>query len=284
MKIERSFLVRGLMLTILAVLTVSPVRADETNNYAGSQWDLVDAKAVLAAAAEITPEKFPNCDEATVDQRSVRNYRADGTGESQDESFTKVLTEKGRRDNRTLSFSFMLPYSTVAVAKLEVIKPDGQVVPVDVAANSKESIDDGQMAANIYDPNDRVLRVNIPQLEVGDVVHLVVRQTTVRPLIPGEFADENVFEGSGYIRHIAYVIHAPGNRPLQRIALRDEVPGTVTHSIQTNMDHTLTYDWEIKDVRACMKRSPCHPTTWFYNGWSSAPRRTGRRSLNGIGI
>src|SRR5208337_2145264 len=102
-------------------------------------------------------------DAVTVDGRSVRNYRADGTGESQDESFTKVMTEKGRRDNRTLSFSFMLPYSTVAVDKLEVIAPDGRIVPVDVAANSKESIDDSQMSMNIYDPNMRVLRVNIPK-------------------------------------------------------------------------------------------------------------------------
>ena len=47
----------------------------------------------------------------------------------------------------------MLPYSTVEVAKLEVIKPDGNVVTVDMAANSKESIDDSQMAENIYDPD-----------------------------------------------------------------------------------------------------------------------------------
>ena len=71
----------------------------------------------------------------------------------------------------------MLPYSTVEVAKLEVIQPDGRTVPVDVAANSKESIDNSQMAENIYDPNDRVLSVNIPQLDIGDVVHVVPRRS-----------------------------------------------------------------------------------------------------------
>ncbi len=245
MKIKCFFRFYGLIFAALAVL---PVHGAETNDYAGSDWALVDAGKVLAAAKEITPEKFPNSDEATVDQKSVRFYRVDGTGESQDESFTKVLTEKGRRDNRTLSLSYQLPYTTVSVPTLEVIKPDGTVVSVDVAANSKDSIDDSQMAENIYDPNSHVVRVNIPQLEVGDVVHSVMRQTTERPLLTGEFADENVFEGSGYIRHISYEVHAPGERPLQRIALRDEVPGTVTSSVSTNADKTLTYQWEVKDV------------------------------------
>jgi transglutaminase-like putative cysteine protease len=238
----------GSALVVLSLSMTPPVRADGTNDYVGSDWALMHAGIVLAAAANITPEKFPNCDEATVDGKSMRFYRPDGTGLSQDETFVKVLTEKGRRDNRTLSFSFMLPYSTESVAKLEVIAPDGKVLPVDVAANSKESIDDSQMAENIYDPNDRVLRVNIPKLEIGDIVHLVARQTTERPLIPGEFDDLNVFEGNGYIRHISYEVHAPATDPLQRIALRDEVPGTVNSSAGTNADNSLFYHWEIKDV------------------------------------
>jgi transglutaminase-like putative cysteine protease len=241
-------------LVLLAVLvlpgsgTAFTVRADETNRYAGSDWSLLDTAKVRREAADLTAEKFPNCDSATVDGKSVRRYRVDGTGESQDETFVKVLTEKGRRDNRALSFSFMLPYTTVSVPALELIKPDGRVVPVDVAANSKESIDDSQMSENIYDPNSMVLRVNIPKLEIGDIVHLVARQTTERPLIPGEFDDENVFEGTSEIRHLTYEVHAPPGLPLQRIALRDAIPGTVTDSVQTNRDGSRVYFWEIKNV------------------------------------
>ncbi len=191
MKTGFSFLSQGLVLAALALAEL-PARGD-TNQYAGSNWALVDVKKVMAAAAEITPAKYPDCDEATVDQKSVRVYRADGTGGCQDETFVKVLTEKGRRDNRTLTMNFMLPYTTVAVPTLEVIKPDGKTVPVDVAANSKESIDDSQMAENIYDPNMRVLQVNIPSLDIGDVVHSVERQTIERPLIPGEYCRGKCF-------------------------------------------------------------------------------------------
>jgi len=242
------FMGRGCALAAVG-LAVFSARADtNTNRYAGGEWSLVDAKPVMAAAAEITPEKYPDSDAVTVDQKSVRVYRVDGTGECQDETFTKVLTEKGKRDNRTLTMNFMLPYTTVAVPTLEVIKPDGTVVPVDVAANSKESIDDSQMAENIYDPNMRVLQVNIPSLDIGDVIHSVERENIERPIIPGQYAEENVFEGTGFIRHITYEVHAPPDRPLKRIVLRDEIPGTVTTSINPGINNTVVYRWEVNNV------------------------------------
>ena len=246
MKTGFYFVGRGLVITAIA-LAVLPARG-ETNRYAGGEWSLVDPKPVMAAAAEITPAKYPDSDAVTVDQKSVRVYRADGTGECQDETFTKVLTEKGKRDNRTLTMNFMLPYTTVAVPTLEVIKPDGMVLPVDVAANSKDSIDDSQMAENIHDPNMKILQVNIPSLEIGDVIHSVERENIERPIIPGQYAEENVFEGTGFIRHITYEVHAPEDRPLKRIALRDEVPGTVTSSIKPGADNTIVYRWEVNNV------------------------------------
>src|SRR5580658_9508167 len=118
-----------------AVMVWFAAAQNATNRYDGPNWALVDAPKVLAAAADITLAHYPDCDDATVERKSMRVYRADGTGETQDETYTKVLTEKGRRGNRTLSLSFMLPYSTVQVVKLELIKPDGKIVPVDIAAN-----------------------------------------------------------------------------------------------------------------------------------------------------
>jgi hypothetical protein len=224
------------------------VRGDSTNRYAGPEFALVDPKPVLAAAAAITTTSHPDSDDAIVDKKMVRVYRPDGTGESQDEVFTKILTEKGKRNNRTLALGFMLPYSTVSVDRLEILKPDGTVVPVDVAANSKESIDDSQMQSNIYDPNVKILRVNIPGLEIGDIVHAVTRQNTERPIIPGEFSEESVFEGSPYIRHMTYEVHAPKDRPLKRTALRDEVPGTVKYATRPGTNDTVVHDWEISNV------------------------------------
>ena len=238
----------SIIIGIVLLGLASAAYCEGTNRYAGAQFAPLDPKPVLAAAADITLDKYPDCDEAGVEKKMIRVYRADGTAECQDEDFTKVLTEKGKRGNRTLSLSFMLPYSTVQVVLLEVIKPGGEVVAVDVPANSKESIDDSQMQMNIYDPNERVLRVNIPGLAMGDVVHSLTRQTIERAIVPNEYSEESVFEGQAFIRHLSYEVQAPNNRPLQRIALRDEIAGSVRYFSNPGPDRTVIHHWEVTNV------------------------------------
>lgn len=248
MNIQSSFPTIFRRFTLCAVTLAAWPALGAPGKYDAATWSLIDPKVALSAAPEITLEKYPDCDEATVEEKITEVYHPDGTAESQDESYIKVLTEKGKRSRRTVSLSFMLPYSTVEVPKIEVIKPNGQIVAVDVAANSKETIDSRQMHANIYDPNDKVLEVNVPALEVGDILHSVTRNTTTRPIIEGEFADETVFESEGFIRHVDYEVHAPVEKPLKRIALRDEVPGTVHYTTHPGDDKTLVHHWEITNV------------------------------------
>jgi transglutaminase-like putative cysteine protease len=240
-------LLSPVLLAAAALALASPGRSEEAGRCSGSDWATLDLKQVEAEAADVNLAKLPDCDEATVDQKSMRVVHGDGTAEIQDEVFTKVLTEKGRRDNKTVTMSFMVPYSTVDVPRLEIIKPDGRVEPVDVAANSKESIDDSQMQANIYDPNSKVLRVNIPKVEIGDMVHAVMRTTITRPFIPGEFAEDFMFEGDGYVRHLSLEVRMPADKPLRQVALRDEIPGTVAASTRTE-GGSLVYHWEVNRV------------------------------------
>lgn len=247
MRNKSLFAVRG-FLCIAVTLASFPTLAAASGNYDGPKWSFLDTKKVLADAAQITPEKYQDCDEATVEEKIVRVYRADGTGEYQDETFTKVLTEKGKRGNRSLSLYYMLPYSTAEAVELEIIKPNGEAVRVDIAANSKEMIDDSQMGANIYDPNSKILRVNIPKVGIGDLVHSITRMTTQRSIIPGEFYEDNVFEGPGYIRHLTYEIYEPGDKPLKRIVLRDEVKGTIKHTTETVSADFKLHRWEVTDV------------------------------------
>ncbi|MEJ2730619.1 MAG: DUF3857 domain-containing protein [Deltaproteobacteria bacterium] len=232
------------LLFTAVVLFTSQVSAAE----AGRQWAFMDTGKVLRAAADVTPVRFPNCDDVTVDEKIIEIYHADGTAICQDETFTKVLTEKGRQDNSVIGFGFLLPYFTVQMLRLDVIKAGGRIVPVDIAANSKESIDNSQMQENIYDPNSRILQVNVPGLEIGDIVHSVMRKTVERPIIPNEFSDEFVFEGRGYIRHVSCEIRGPAASPLRHIALRDKVDDTVAATIRQGQDDTMVYHWEVNGV------------------------------------
>jgi transglutaminase-like putative cysteine protease len=236
------------LLFIAVALFTSQVFAAEAGRYAGCEWALLDTGEVLRAAADCTLTRFPNCNEVTVDEKILEVYHTDGTAECQDETFTKVLTEKGRRDNAVISLGFLLPYFTVQVARLEVIKPDGGVVPVNIDANSKESIDNSQMDENIYDPNSRILQVNVPGLEIGDIVHTVTRTTVERPIIPNGFADDFLFEGQGYIRHISCEIRGPATAPLRHIALRDKVDDTVAATTRPGRDGMMVYHWEVNGV------------------------------------
>jgi len=242
-----SMKLQHLLALLLLPLLAASVRAADAPAYDGKNWAFLDSAKALQAADGITAAKYPDSDEATVEEKNVDVYQPDGTAQNQDEAFLKVLTEKGKDDRRTLVCGYLLPYFTAQVVKLEVIR-GGQVIPVDIAANSTTTIDDSQMEENIYDPNSKVLLVNIPDLQVGDVVHSITRTTTMRSIIPGEFADENLFESAGYIRHIVYECHAPAAKPLKKIIIKDPVPGTVKYTKQPGENNTVVHRWEVSNV------------------------------------
>ncbi len=190
---------------------------------------------------------YPNADLVQVDDFTVCEYRPDGTGTTWSDNYMKVLTEKGRRDEQGLSLGFMLPYNTVAVQVLELVKSDGSVVPVDIAKQSKVMIDRSQMSANIYDPNSKILQVGIPGVEIGDVVHTVMQQQTLRRYMPDTWDDYQVFESTGCIKHGVYEVRAPKDRPLYHTMLKDSVEGTVKYEKQQREGQTV-HRWEVRDV------------------------------------
>ena len=181
---------------------------------------LMDRAATLAAAAEVTKAKYPDADDVLVDDFIFVRYEADGTSVTFDETWTKVLTEKGRRDNERMSLDFDEAYSKVALDLLEVIKPDGTAVPVDVAAQSRVTTESGQMSENIYDPNRKVLEVGIPGLAVGDIVHYRAIHTTFKARVPNTWSDWTELES-----HLA-------DPPLPLRGLRPEGTPAAQHRAQ----------------------------------------------------
>lgn len=208
---------------------------------------LLEVPTVMAVAAEVTPERFPNADSVLVDDHIIEEYEPDGRSISYDDTFVKVLTEKGRRESSTLSRHFTLPYGEAGFTLVEVIKPDGTRRPVDLASMSRVMVDRSQMGSNIFNPNSKVLQVTVPDLAIGDVVRYVAKSETLKPRVPNTWSDYQVFEYTSPILRLVYEVRAPQSLPLQNIALKAEVEGTVAFT-QSEADGRIVYRWEVTDV------------------------------------
>jgi transglutaminase-like putative cysteine protease len=218
---------------------------------------LLNRTAVINAAKDVNSKKYPNADDVLVNNYTFSTYKTDGTSTTWDDVFIKVLTEKGRRDNQTISFYFSLPYSTVTLKLLEIIKKDGKIVPVDIAKNSKIMINSSQMRQNIYNPNSKVLTVNIPGLEIGDMVRYLTYRDVVKTRVPNTWSDYFLLEYTSPIRRQTIEILAPSALPLEKIDIKDPIKGTVKYE-KKKLNETIRYKWEVKDVPR-MFREPNMP-------------------------
>ncbi len=217
--------------------------------HAGTSWPdgILDRATVMKEAASITLQKYPDADDVLVDDVIRVRYEKNGTSETWDDTYVKILTEKGRRENKSLRFYFTIPYSTCEVTLLEVIKPDGAVRKVDVASQSREMIDRSQMSSNIYDPNRKLLQVNIPGLSVGDLVHYVYHKSVTKARVPDTWSDYQVFEYTSPIKRMVYEVNGPASLPLKNIVIKDEKPGAITHQRTQQADRIL-HTWEVADM------------------------------------
>ncbi len=193
---------------------------------------ILNRKSVIKSSLEVTKEKYPNSDDVLVDDYIFCTYKPDGTSITWDDTFIKILTEKGKRDHQTLSFYFSLPYSTVELKMLEIIKKDGKVVPVDIKSNSKIMINPSQMGQNIYNPNSKILTVNVPGLEIGDMVRSLTYRDEVKTRVPNTWSDYYLLEYTSPMKHHTIDILAPATLPLANIEIKDPVKGTVTSEIK----------------------------------------------------
>ena len=204
---------------------------------------------ILATSAAVTAEAYPDADTVLLDSVTFDRYNPDGTSVTYDDTYVKVLTEKGRRDARTDSLHFNVVYATNEIVAAEVIKPDGKVVPVDLARNSSVMTDNSYMGANIYDPNDKILRVSYPGLEIGDIVRLAFRRTEYKVRVPDMWSEYQVFEHFSPILRYTYTVSAPDERPVRHFCLRSPVEGTVTNfSAKASETGRTLHTWEIRDV------------------------------------
>lgn len=208
---------------------------------------LLDSKSSLAIASKIKPEEYPNADYVLVDDYTKTEVAADGNYVSINESYTKVLTEKGRRELLTRSDGFNIFYENFDALVMEIIRPGGQVIKLDPSKLVKVAVDTSSMGANIYDPNDKVVTLQFPDLQVGDTIHLCVRRVQTHARMAGEYFDMVGLESTCPILHLAVEYLTTTNKPLRTCAVLSPVEKTVSHT-EERLGSRIRYIWEATHV------------------------------------
>ena len=187
------------------------------------------AASALSLSADVTCARFPDADAVTLDEIERVRYNPDGTYEQTDECWTKILTEKGRREESVLSLGYSKRYGEAAILAVRATGTNGVERTIDVAATTKESTDNSSMAANIYDPLDRKIVCTIPGLKVGETLYVKTMRKATKPRCENKWADLSVMEWTQPILRSTYEVTAPASRPLRKIAVRHPLGNVVTN-------------------------------------------------------
>ena len=214
-----------------------------------SAFSFIDHKETIQTAQNVSLEQYPNADTVLIDQYSQIKYNSDATYIEKSESYYKILTETGRRSFTSISRYFTIPYQTekdCRIPLIEIIKPNGDIETIDQEKNKQISISSGQMDANIYNPNNKILEINIPHPEIGDIVHFTTYDHITHPQFEKQWSNISIIENTNPIIHTTYEIIGNKKLPLKKIAVRDEIENSLKNiKYDTNKQH---YIWEGNNV------------------------------------
>ena len=191
--------------------------------------------------------RFPDADIALLYDFESIVCGDDALAVTRDDYYIKILTEAGRRQARTQSFHFNTTYNRLDIEILELIRPDGTRTTVNWDQPGAVMIDSGQMSSNIFDPAQRVRKATLPELEVGDIIHIRTRSTELKSRIPGVFSDLILLQSDWPVLKYLVEINLPEQLPLRSIAIKNPVPDSVKFS-RREAGGRIIYRWEASDV------------------------------------
>ena len=221
---------------------------------------IISKAEAVRHSQQIAHAQFPDADTIVTDDYQKIVYQQDGTSETLYDTYEKVLTEKGKREKRIFSQSYTAQYSKVKIELVEIIKPDGRCVEIDLNKNSREMTDRNQMSSNIYDPNSKLLEVSVPGIEIGDTLHTVTKETLFKTRVPDTWSEYSVFQGASPIIKSVLEIEGPDKLPLVNMKLRDEVKDKVKF-VSEKKDGRISYKWTVENVPRFFEE-PNMPPYW----------------------
>ncbi len=176
------------------------------------------------------------------------DVKEDGTYVDTDEIFIRVLDEKGKRQHQVLSLFQNLNYSTLEIDKVELIHQDATITKIDWKKNSRETNPAQTTRMNIYDPKQKILKVFLPGLKIGDTIHYKVRIRNFKPMIKGHFFGNAVLQHPFPVKNVNLSISLPANKPLFTL-IKDRAHGSRIRFTKVESSGTVTYRWNFQDIK-----------------------------------
>ncbi len=206
-----------------------------------------DSDQVLQKALKVNASEYRNSDAAMVHRERFMRCTKQGHYKLWDETYCKVLTNRGKKELRTISRGYKRAFSRWEFKLAEIIKPNGKRIVIDIRENTRSMVDRSQMASNIYNPDARVLQLNIPELEVGDILHYQVVEERKHVVIPDEFSRAIRFNAFCPLVFSRCTITVPSELPLKHRILKNKIGETVKFTKEKRAGR-VAYQWTAKNV------------------------------------
>ncbi len=171
----------------------------------------------------------------------------DGTFIDFDEVFLTILDEKGKRQQQVQNFFINRNYSNLEIINMELIHEDGTSTPIDWKSNSKETNPAQTTKMNIYDPNQKVIKVFLPDLKVGDTIHYKIRLNNFKPIIKGHFFGNVLLQHPFPVKEIELKITIPSSKNLYSL-IKDNNDKSNISIDQSSGREFRTYTWCFKNI------------------------------------
>ncbi|MEA2108115.1 MAG: DUF3857 and transglutaminase domain-containing protein, partial [Pseudomonadota bacterium] len=204
------------------------------------------AAADIDFLQQITRKEYPHAHVVLARENESISYSHSGESRSEDEIFLTILDDQGKREQAVQSFHVNRSYSRLDITLVEIIKADGKRISIDVAANSKEDTSSRNTNMNIYNPNQRVIRVYIPGLEIGDTIHYQTVRERFKPIIPNHTYGMVLGQYFFPVHAYHFTLTGPADMPMHHL-IKDNIEGCVSYKEKTGKGLT-TRKWIFSQV------------------------------------
>ena len=168
-----------------------------------------DYNTAINLLQKVKASDYPESNTVLIENNET-NINQQCIGNSVSETYTKILTEQGKKRSSQVFFSFDSNYDSLAVNLIEIIKPDGSKKVVDskkILHKISQSAFSG--SSNIYTETGWILTGSVPGIEVGDIIHIIKNDITHKARMENNFFDRIDVENYSTILKYYYILNAP---------------------------------------------------------------------------